>query len=249
MFRRLLTVGACLSGIVIVGLALCFFGIWIPNAPSRFQYPVRGIDVSHHQGTIDWSTVKTSGVQFAYIKATEGADFTDATFAENWRNSNTAGIVRGAYHFFTLGTSGQSQAAHFIATVPAEADALPAAIDLEFSGYNKERRPPPEEFQRELAIFWDAVVAHYRKLPVVYTASDFQKQYLRFMPIERLWIREVMLRPDSGWTFWQFSARGRVRGVTGFVDLNAFHSNAGEFVRLTQPETSSDISSLYRTSP
>jgi lysozyme len=234
MFRRLLTVAACLTGIVIVVLALCFFGIWIPNAPSRSQYPVRGIDVSHHQGQINWSAVKASGIRFAYIKATEGTGFTDATFAENWKNSNAAGIVHGAYHFFTLGTSGESQAAHFIATVPADANALPPAIDLEFSGYNKERRPPPEEFQRELATFWDAVVAHYRKLPVVYTASDFQKQYLRFMPIERLWIRDVVLKPDAGWTFWQFSARGRVHGVPGFVDLNAFHSNAEEFAKLAQ---------------
>jgi lysozyme len=234
MFRRLLTVSACLAGIVIIGLTLCFFGIWIPNAPRRSQYSVRGIDVSHHQGQIDWSAVKAFGIQFAYVKATEGVDFTDATFAENWRNSNTAGIVHGAYHFFTLGTSGQSQAAHFIATVPADADALPPAIDLEFSGYNKDRRPPPEEFQRELATFWDAIVAHYRKVPVVYTATDFQKQYLRFMPIERLWIREVVLRADPGWTFWQFSARGRVRGIPGFVDLDVFHSNPAEFAKLAQ---------------
>jgi lysozyme len=234
MLRKLLTVGGGLAGILIVGLALCFFGIWIPNAPSTTQYPIRGIDVSHHQGPIDWAAVKASGIQFAYIKATEGANFTDATFADHWKNSNGAAIARGAYHFFRLGTSGELQAAHFIATVPAEADALPPAIDLEFSGYNKDRRPPPEEFQRDLATFWDAVFAHYRKLPVVYTASDFQKQYLRFMPVERLWIREVVLRPDSGWTFWQFSARGHVRGVPGFVDLNAFHSNTTEFAKLAQ---------------
>lgn len=234
MLRKLLTVFGCLIAIVIVGLALCFFGIWIPNAPSQVQYPIRGIDVSHHQGAIDWAAVKSSGIQFAYIKATEGANFTDATFADHWKNSSTAGIAHGAYHFFTLGTPGEIQAAHFIATVPADADALPPAIDLEFSGYNKDRRPPPEEFQRDLAIFWDALVAHYRKLPVVYTASDFQKEYLRFMPIERLWIREVVLRPDSGWTFWQFSARGRVHGVPGFVDLNVFHSNTAEFAKLVQ---------------
>src|SRR3954453_10276082 len=98
MLRRLLKIAGGLAGLVIVGLALCFLGIWIPNAPSRSQYPLRGIDVSHHQGQIDWSAVKASGIQFAYIKATEGTEFTDATFAENWRNSNTAGIVRGAYH-------------------------------------------------------------------------------------------------------------------------------------------------------
>jgi len=235
MLRRLLLIVGCLIGIGIVVLALCFFGIWIPNAPSQSRYPVRGIDVSHHQGQIDWGGVKASGIQFAYLKATEGADFTDAKFAENWRNGKAAGVVRGAYHFFTLGTSGQSQADHFIATVPADADALPPAIDLEFSGHNKDRHPPPEEFQRELATFWDAIVAHYRKVPVVYTATDFQKQYLRFMPIERLWIRDLVLRPDPGWTFWQFSNRGRIHGIPGFVDLNAFHSAPTELAKLAEP--------------
>jgi lysozyme len=235
MRRKFLTAAGCLTALFIVGFALCFFGIWIPNAPSQTQYPIRGIDVSHHQGAIDWSAVKASGIQFAYIKATEGANFTDATFTDHWKNTNATGIVRGAYHFFTFDTSGELQAAHFIATVPAEVDALPPAIDLEFSGYNKNRRPPPDEFQRELAVFWDALVAHYRKLPVVYTTNDFKDKYLRFMPVDRLWIREAVFRPDSGWTFWQFSARGRIRGVAGFVDLNVFDSSAADFAKLAQP--------------
>jgi lysozyme len=74
-------------------------------------------------------------------------------FAHNWRSSGDTGLTRGAYHFFTLGTSGQFQAAHFTSVVPVEDRALPPAIDLEFSGYNKDRRPSRDEFQRELAAF------------------------------------------------------------------------------------------------
>jgi lysozyme len=212
-----------------LALALCFLGIWIPNEPSRATYPIRGIDVSHHQRDIDWNAVKGSEIRFAYIKATEGASFKDAKFAENWRDGRAAGLAVGAYHFFTFETSGELQAGNFIAEVPVMPDALPPAIDLEFSGYNKNRRPSGQAFQTELASFWDAIVAHYGKVPVIYTTSDFQEQYLREMPIERLWIRGVMTVPAQRWTFWQFSPRGRIRGISTFVDLNVFHGRPQDF--------------------
>lgn len=234
MMRRLATAIGFLAAIALAVLALCFFGFWIPNRPSEAKYPVRGIDVSHHQQEIDWKGVKASGVQFAYIKATEGADFTDGKFADNWKNSGEAGIVRGAYHFFTFGTSGEAQAANFISKVPGELTALPPAIDLEFSGYNKARRAAADDFQRELSAFWDAIFSHYHKTPVVYTTGDFQKQYLAAMPIERLWIREVWRTPREPWTFWQFSPRGRVRGIPTFVDLNVFHGTSEDFSKLSQ---------------
>ena len=69
--------------------------------PARLLYDVHGIDVSHHQGKIDWPAVAVDGVGFAFIKATEGGDFVDPRFAENWKASAKAGIPRGAYHFFT----------------------------------------------------------------------------------------------------------------------------------------------------
>jgi lysozyme len=234
MMRRFASAIGILAALGLIVFILCFFGIWIPNKPSETRYPIRGIDVSHHQREIDWKSVKAFGVHFAYLKATEGADFTDPKFADNWKSSSEAGVVRGAYHFFTFGTSGQAQAANFISRVPAELDALPPAIDLEFSGFNKERRAAPDEFRRELSAFWDAIFSHYHKSPVVYTTDDFQDQYLAAMPIERLWIREVLRTPRQPWTFWQFSPRGRMRGVPTFVDLNVFHGTPEDFAKLSQ---------------
>lgn len=233
MKRMAIGLGILASGTLVLFL-LCFFGIWIPNKPSSARYPVRGIDASHHQGNIDWKSVKASGITFAYLKATEGADFADSAFTGNWQRSAEQGLVRGAYHFFTFGTAGQLQASNFISRVPVDPNALPPAIDLEFSGYNKKPGPAPEEFQRELAAFWDAIVEHYRQVPVVYTTEDFQKKYLAEMPIERLWIREVVTTPSVPWTFWQFSPRGRLRGVPTFVDLNVFQGSREDFLKLTQ---------------
>src|SRR6476620_6575337 len=83
-------------------------------------YGVIGIDVSNHQGDIDWSALAGSNVAFAYIKATEGGDFRDKRFQLNWEGAKKAGITRGAYHFFTQCRPGAEQAKNFIATVPRE---------------------------------------------------------------------------------------------------------------------------------
>lgn len=190
---------------------------------------MRGIDVSHHQGEIDWSRVATSEIRFTYIKATEGSEFRDPAFDRNWRDAAVSGLMRGGYHFFLLEVSGAEQARNFMAAVPVEETALPPAIDLEFSGYNKTNRPPPNDFRRELSAFWDAVAARYGKTPVVYTTNEFREKYLSRMPIERLWIREVVTRPRGEWTFWQFSARGRIDGVKTLVDLNVFEGTTPHF--------------------
>jgi lysozyme len=74
------------AAVVIVGL-LCWLGLWIPNYPSEVTYPVRGIDVSHHQGDVNWGEVVASKIRFAYIKATEGADLKDSNFVQSWAGS------------------------------------------------------------------------------------------------------------------------------------------------------------------
>ncbi|WP_414707009.1 GH25 family lysozyme, partial [Rhizobium sp. UBA1881] len=71
------------------------------SPPSLADYPIQGIDISHHQGAIDWSALAAQpNVRFAIMKATEGGDHRDTRFAENWQAAKNAGIVRGAYHFF-----------------------------------------------------------------------------------------------------------------------------------------------------
>src|SRR5271155_5396665 len=71
-------------------------GLDATAAPDVTKYQVRGIDISHHQLTIDWSLVKTAGLSFVYVKATEGADIVDERFAANWAGAADAGLARGA---------------------------------------------------------------------------------------------------------------------------------------------------------
>jgi lysozyme len=191
--------------------------------PSDSRYPLQGIDVSHHQGKIDWARLPAQGVDFAYIKATEGGDRRDPAFAANWAGARKAGVRRGAYHFFTLCRSGAEQAANFIASVPADADALTPAVDLEYLG-NCARRMPPAEFRAELAAFMRLVERHYGKSVILYVTAEFDRAYQVSAGVDRpLWLRSLVLEPRFGarpWRLWQASNFRRLDGVEGRVDWN-----------------------------
>jgi lysozyme len=88
----LLGIAALLVSVVAI---LCVSGTWIPNQPSQVEYPVRGIDVSHYQGDIHWDAVAAANIRFAYIKATEGADYIDPSFQQNWDGASAAHVARG----------------------------------------------------------------------------------------------------------------------------------------------------------
>ncbi len=202
---------------------------WEPG----WRYEVRGVDVSHHQGAIDWAALVADDISFAYIKSTEGGDWTDTRFVENWAAAGDTGVLRGAYHFFTLCTPGAVQAAHMIATVPDEPGMLPPAVDLEFAG-NCADRPTPDAFLTELQVFLDAVAAHYRMQPVIYTEAEFYNAYLAAEPPEATWwILSAVWQPwGQEWSFWQYFP-GRRAGVDGEVDRNVFVGDESELRALT----------------
>ena len=192
--------------------------------PSDTRYPRQGIDVSHHQGAIDWRRLPAQGVDFAYIKASEGGDHRDSAFAANWAGAAQAGIAHGAYHYFTLCRSGTEQAANFIAAVPVDPAALPPAVDLEYLG-NCAARVPVDAFHRELATFIQLVEARYGKRIILYTTDEFDRAYAVSAGIDRpLWLRSLVIEPRFGarrWTIWQASSFRRLDGIKGRVDWNA----------------------------
>jgi lysozyme len=214
------------TGIALLAAAALTAALWHQASrwhPSDRRFPVQGIDVSHHQGRIDWSRLPAQGVDFAYIKASEGGDHRDRAFAANWSGAGRAGIARGAYHFFTLCRSGADQAANFIAAVPAEPDALPPAVDLEHMG-NCSRSVSPEQLHAELAAYIEAVEARYRKPVLLYLTAEFDRAYQVSARVDRpLWLRSLIRQPRFGarpWTLWQVSNFRRLRGIEGRVDWN-----------------------------
>jgi lysozyme len=204
---------------------------------ARLRYEVIGVDVSHHQGHIDWSALARAGTAFAYVKATEGANFQDANFATNWTESALTGLPRGAYHFFTLCRSGSDQARNFMATVPNDPQALPPAIDAESMGPCQNGAPVGNVAQ-EIETFLALVEKHYGRRPLIYTTAEFHDAYLTGQfPHDRFWIRSLVIPPlfrHQQWVLWQYHNRGRRPGVQGPVDLSAFRGSKTDFAAFTQ---------------
>ena len=191
---------------------------------SPNDFPVKGIDVSHHQGRIAWDDVAEAGIEFVYIKATEGTDWIDPRAASNWSGAKDAGLRVGAYHYYLLCRTGGAQAEHFIDIVPIDAAALPPVIDLEHA-QNCGLDQPLEEVRAEISVMISKLRRHYGKDPVLYTTNAFYRDWLQnAFPANPIWIRDIQRYPElpdgRDWTIWQYSHRGRVPGIDGEVDLN-----------------------------
>ena len=214
---------AGLAALAVLAAAWWFF--WVP----RWRPPLRpgeryGIDVSAHQGTIDWDRVAADGIRFAYVKVSEGGDLVDDSFLRNWTGAARAGIERGAYHFFTLCTPGSVQARHFLNAVPVEADALAPAVDLELAG-NCSERPVSASVTAELDDFLGAVEEAWGREVVLYVGDDFAARYpVRADSDRPLWTRRFLLRPSGEWLIWQLHGYARVDGVEGGVDLDVMRT-------------------------
>lgn len=191
--------------------------IWHNNLFAMW-YEVKGLDVSHHQGAIDWKVLDKKEYPFVFMKATEGHDFTDHLFQTNWQSARQEGFLTGAYHFFSMRSSGETQAMHFIQTVPNEADALPPVIDLEIPLHHDQTK-----VRGELQAFSDKLQAHYGKEPILYVTYETYNKYIKghFMD-HRIWIRDIYKHPtlDREWFIWQYHNRAHVDGIGTYVDIN-----------------------------
>jgi lysozyme len=236
MVRRSVALGI-FSAAIVAGILTLSPWIYERFELAPLRYGVIGVDVSHHQGTIDWNALAHSGIAFAYIKATEGGTFRDPSFATNWSDTAKAGMSRGAYHFFTQCRTGLDQARNFIAAVPRDPRALPPVLDAESMD------PCPNgttvaNVAQEIELFLSRVETYYGRRPLIYTTAEFHDAYLsgRFAR-EQFWIRSLVLPPlfrTQQWIIWQYHDRGRRAGVQGPVDLNAFRGSKQDFAAFAQ---------------
>ena len=201
--RILIAVAAAAMCLMLVALGLVYTGAWQLNHPSQ---PVRGVDVSHYQGQIDWPVLASQGLQFVFIKATEGSASLDERFADNWAGAQAAGLRVGAYHFFSYDTPGSSQAENFIAAVPPVGGMLPPVIDVEFYGDYFSEPMEAERVLPELNDMVEALTAHYGMRPILYVTEESYDLYVEghFADCD-LWIRSTFRSPKvsdgRAWTF------------------------------------------------
>lgn len=203
------------------------------NGRTPHRHEVHGIDVSKWNGAVEWHSVRKSGVDFAFIKATEGGDRLDSGFHAYWQGARAAGIAHAPYHFFYFCTPADVQADWFIANVPKEAVNLPPVLDAEWNPASKtcRLRPEPPVVRAELQRFLQRLHAHYGKRPIIYTTVDFHRENLEgHFSDHPFWVRAVAQHPSEiypgrNWTFWQYTSTGTVPGVDGDTDINVFAGN------------------------
>lgn len=217
----------------LLGISLLGFGAWwgyrrylSPGIePSVTIYPTRGLDLSSHNGEVDFNEVRDAGYSFVILKASEGVSFIDKSFHKNYTAAREAGLKVGAYHFFRFDCDGRLQANHFLNTVRDMQFDFPLALDVEESG-----NPDRHDRQQVIKSLRDAInhLALRGHDPVIYTNKSGYRKFIgsSFADIP-LWICSFSDPPGPDrWYLWQFTHRGTVPGVKGHVDINILSPDA-----------------------
>lgn len=197
---------------------------------------VRGVDLSHYQGDVDFSKFAGDGLAFVYAKASEGERTKDAEYANNKTGAMAAGLSFGSYHFYETSEGPGAQAAHFLSQIGDVSGQLPPVVDVE---------TPPKGSVTDLAADVQSFVAQVQKAtgcqPIVYSNKSIWDTYLKFdTSTYPLWLAEYsntinLPNTAASWVFWQHSQSGSDAGVSGAVDTDVFNGRAGDLAALKCP--------------
>ena len=167
---RLAVLGAALVLLAYGAFQFCRWRGWVlfSQEADPDQWEVFGVDASVYQGEVDWAALAAQGVDFAFLKATEGSSLQDVRFAQNWADAQAAGVRVGAYHFFSYDSPGETQADNFISAVPVTFGALPPVVDIEFYGDNLKNPPDKDHVQGVLDPLLERLEEHYGVKPILY---------------------------------------------------------------------------------
>lgn len=196
---------------------------------SREEYPVVGIDLSAHNGKVDFGRVAADGVDFVMLKATEGESFHDPSFSKNYTLARSTELKIGAYHFFRFDCDGEKQARHFLDAVDSLSIDLPLAIDVEDNG-NPEGYSADIVAGRLAAMINSLDAAGHRV--IIYSNKRGFSRYIKGRFDDRpVWVCSFTNPPiaGGGWTLWQHSHRSRIDGINGDVDLNTFNGDSADW--------------------
>lgn len=197
-------------------------------APPRPRLSL-GVDVSADNGSVDWRAAASAGVDFAYLRASQGARLTDPRYAENAAAARAAALVQGAYHVFDPSVAGADQAARFLQSARFRRGDLPPMLDLETGPRDR----PPSAVRTQIEAWLSAVSVGLRdhlgsaRAPGLYLRKDIWEGLgSPDWSAYPLWIAEWNVQaphlpaiwPD--YAFWQYSDVGRIDGVDGPVDLS-----------------------------
>ena len=190
---------------------------------------IHGIDLSHYQGQVFWETVgENTKLAYVYLKATEGGDRIDERYERNIELAHRYGLKVGSYHFFRPKTPLDKQLENFTTQcLPGEQDLIPM-IDVETTGGLS-----TEEFCDSLMTFLTMVEDAYRQKPLVYTFRNFYNRHLigklndYHLMVAMYTEEEPVLADERDITLWQYTGKGRIIGINGYVDKSRFMGRHG----------------------
>ena len=196
------------------------------------RYPIRGLDLSAHNGVPDFNSIAAAGYSFVYLKASEGTSYRDPAFVRNYVAARRAGLAVGAYHFFRFECDGPGQAENFLGATASCDLQLPAAIDIE------EWRNPIDNGTEIISERLDGMITMldvFYGPSIIYTNKNGDARFVRNHLDDRdLWICSFTDPPlrRRPWTLWQHSHIGKVPGVAGNVDLDVFNGDRDQWAEL-----------------
>ncbi|MEP5729646.1 MAG: GH25 family lysozyme [Sulfitobacter sp.] len=227
--RRL--IGAFVAGV-------CLMSTW-SLAVAQDKIRLLGIDLSHHNDVSDWGQISSADVSFVILKATDGMDYLDPTFDHRFGTLETAGLIRGAYHFYETNDDPLVQANWFIKNVSLRAGDLPPIVDIE-----RVKAPVAGDLKKNFRIFLDTLEEHYGSKPIIYTGPVFWEHAMKeHLPAYPLWIAQygtdAPTIPDGwqNWTFWQYSDAHTVPGIDGNTDANHFNGDIEDLRSMLLPQS------------
>jgi lysozyme len=204
---------------------------------KKHQGKAIGLDVSEFQGKIDWTLVETIEsnytLEFVFIRATAGNDRVDGQFEENWLGAKNRKIIRGAYHYYRPNENSLEQAKLFIKTVKLKKGDLPPVLDIEKLPTGQSL----DSLKVGLRRWLNAVEAHYKVKPIIYTGEKYYDDFLKDDFSDYLfWIANYnFYREKIGedWLLWQFTEKASVRGIKGNVDVNIYNGDVEQLRFIT----------------
>lgn len=214
-------------------LGFAIFWAWheymtTPPYVDREQFPVRGFDISSHNGYANLDAAAKGGYEFIFIKASEGTDFRDPNFVLNYQKAGHAGLKRGAYHFFRFDKDGVEQAKNLLRVIGPRQLELGIVVDVEEHG-NATGVSDDLVRQRLQRMLEYLNLRGHRVM--FYTNQEGQERYLtdglEGFPLWLCAFTDMSGRGD--WTFWQYDHHGKVPGIRGDVDLDVFRGSRAEW--------------------
>ncbi|MBY5394630.1 hypothetical protein HFN01_07285 [Rhizobium leguminosarum] len=213
------------------------------NPPDA--YLIRGINVGEDSTRIEWSKLREQTVKFAYLRTTKRDGSLDDSFRSEWNGAASVGLFRGAIHTFTGCDDVDSQFGLLERLIPADPTALPIAIDLN-SAAEDPKCIGPKTPQQNLSLLIQKILVRYGKRPILLGGtSELAKFGADELINTSVWLKDYKtessreffgpsLAGGNPWSFWQFNGRGEMRGVAGYVGLNAFFGTQAQFARFAQ---------------